>query len=75
MKLRPLFASYHFQAKNTYLPLFSAIKMVRLTLQCGMWSSAPSAFSMYGGIVSGILNDLRAGTHIGEIAFPWWKGS
>lgn len=68
MKLLDLTASYAFQAKNTMLLLFCTIKMVRLTVRHGMSSPAPSAFAQYGALVFGVLNDLKAGVDIGEMA-------
>ena len=68
MKLLDLCCSYAFQAKNVLLLLFCTVKMVRLTVKHGISSSSPSALAQYGGLVFGVLNDLKTGIHIGEMA-------
>ena len=73
MKLLDLLASYSYQANNVLMLLFATVKMVRLTVQYGLSTTSPSSVAMYGGLVSGVLNDLKAGVHIGEMSLAMVK--
>ena len=68
MKLLDIVASYSFESKNIVLLLDACVKQCQLTLKYGVSSASPSALAQFGGIVFGLLGDLKTATHIADTA-------
>ena len=73
MKLLDIVVTYSFESKNDVLLLDACIKQAQLTARHGISSSAPTALAQFGGIVSGVLNDLAVGTRIADMATSMTK--